>query len=98
MGSTLWEIYTNAEDHEVTVLAEIDGVKSEQTWYYFTPTDRRGDYLRFGGSVEVAEQLLVADQAVFTIPTGTRNYVVGFSVSGLDRHIEALSDVCENGS
>ena len=98
MGATLGIIYSETEDHALWVLAHIDGVLSEQPWYYRAPTDIHSDYMNHGQPADLIEQLLTADEAVFTIPTSGDPYVVSFSVSGLDQHIEEPSELCNSSS
>ena len=96
MGS-IWEvIFTRSVDSTETVLVKIDGVLSEQIWRYSAASGPVFDYLSYTYAVKpiLAEHLLTADRVEFIIPTGGDDYVVEFAVSGLDRHIDNISEVC----
>lgn len=98
MGRVWGVIYDRETDGDESVLVNIDGISSEQQWYYSPRTDFISDVLGSRQPGLLIEKLIEANEVTFTIPSTGDGRVITFSVSGLDQHISAPSDVCQTNS
>ena len=92
---------TSPNDDELSVefddalLVEFDGDAREQTWSYIPPGEDHNDYYSALWPDLFINLLMESSEVVFTVPTEGRPYVITFPVAGLDQHISAPGDLCE---
>ena len=72
MGTLDGPIYNDTEQHQVEIVADLDGDVSALTWLYLPGSDRFGDWLASLAPVGLAESLLTTDEVTLTVPTARR--------------------------
>ena len=83
-----------AEAVDQVVLIDLDGVVSEQTWFYYPSEAGLSDQLASPWAGSIVGRLLDADRLTVTVPTDIDDYVVVFEVSGLARHLNEPQSLC----
>ena len=95
LGTVWGVVYSgDTEDHDLTVIAEFDGMLSEQRWFYYAPTDEYGGQLVHARPDILIEQIIQSESVTLSVPASGRDYVVTFKISGLDQYITTAAEVC----